>query len=193
MTLKRLTITLAAVLAFAVASQAALAQQAPPPKVAVCHVTGNGTFHLIVISTNALDAHLNHGDGEPGGPVPNLPGFIFGDNCGPTVAPPPEMPVGCYTLINNPPSIASLDFFYAGPIDTINNETNFFSSTNGTCSGTGFAQGDAIIAAADAATAQTKCTALTGQAGSSVSDLGAPTGSRPSEPGFWFCSPPPAG
>lgn len=31
-------------------------------KVDVCHVTGNGSFHVINISENAVQAHLNHGD-----------------------------------------------------------------------------------------------------------------------------------
>ncbi len=35
-------------------------------KVDVCHRTGNGSFHLINISGNALPAHLAHGDGLPG-------------------------------------------------------------------------------------------------------------------------------
>ena len=32
---------------------------------AVCHIEGNGTFHLININANALDAHLKHGDVLP--------------------------------------------------------------------------------------------------------------------------------
>ena len=32
---------------------------------AVCHIEGNGTFHLIHINANALDAHLKHGDVLP--------------------------------------------------------------------------------------------------------------------------------
>ena len=31
-------------------------------KVKVCHVTGNGTAHVIEISENAVPAHLAHGD-----------------------------------------------------------------------------------------------------------------------------------
>ena len=41
---------------------APVAMSAPAPKVNVCHATGDGTFHLINISSNALDAHLAHGD-----------------------------------------------------------------------------------------------------------------------------------
>jgi hypothetical protein len=33
--------------------------------VAVCHITGNGTFHLLNINPNALPAHLQHGDVLP--------------------------------------------------------------------------------------------------------------------------------
>jgi hypothetical protein len=31
-------------------------------KVAVCHVTGNGSFHQISVSVHAVPAHLQHGD-----------------------------------------------------------------------------------------------------------------------------------
>lgn len=160
-------------------------------KVQVCHKTGNGSFHLISIDNSALPAHTAHGDGQPGDPIPNDPGFIFGPNCTPTVAPPPELPIGCYTLVNNPPSIASLDVFYMGPIDVLGNVTEFFGSTNGTCSGTGIQNpGDGIIAADNLTDAQTKCNALAGS-GFFLVDLGSPQGFLPSEPGFWFCSAPP--
>ena len=32
---------------------------------AVCHITGNGTYHLLKINPNALQAHLQHGDVLP--------------------------------------------------------------------------------------------------------------------------------
>ena len=42
-------------------------------KVDICHVTGNGTFHLLNISANAKAAHLGHGDVEPdNGACPTL-------------------------------------------------------------------------------------------------------------------------
>lgn len=184
----RFATILIAGLAFTMVSSRAFAQ-----KVQVCHKTGNGSFHLISIDINALSAHTNHGDGKPGDPIPNDPGFIFGPNCTPTVAPPPELPIGCYTLVNNPPAVATVDAFYMGPIDTLGNTTFFFDSTNGTCSGTAtFDPFDALIAAANLTDAQTKCTALVGSAGT-VFDLGAPTGFLPSKPGFWFCVAPSAG
>ncbi len=47
-------------------------------KVDVCHVEGNGSYHMINISENALQAHLNHGDGLPGDVVGNM---ILGEDC----------------------------------------------------------------------------------------------------------------
>jgi len=185
MKLRQLTTILVAVLAFTVALKPAFAQKVPD-----CHITGNGSFHLITISINALPAHVAHGDGQPGDPIPNMTGFVFGPNCTPTVAPPPELPIGCYELVNSPAGGApSYDVFYFGPIDILGNFTIFFGSANGTCSGTGTPDlGSGIIAGG--ADAQNKCNALAG-AGSSIFDLGASTGFIPSEPGFWFCTGPP--
>ena len=45
-----------------VAATVGAAQGEPTAKVAVCHQTGNGSFHEINISGNALPAHLRHGD-----------------------------------------------------------------------------------------------------------------------------------
>jgi hypothetical protein len=54
----------------------------PAPKVDVCHRTGNGEFHLINISSNALNAHLAHGDAlAGGGAVPGMPNFEFDEAC----------------------------------------------------------------------------------------------------------------
>ena len=112
---------------------------------------------------------------------------------GTTCETPAGLAVGCYTLVNTPPSVASVDIFYSGPIDTLGNTTDFFGSTDGSCSGGALSDPfDAVISASNATDALAKCTALVG-AGASVSDLGAPTGFRPSAPGFWFCSAPPAG
>lgn len=174
MKLRFSTILLAALALTAVSSRA-FAQ-----KVQVCHKTGNGDFHLITIDVNALTAHTSHGDGKPGDPIPDNPGFIFGPNCTPTVAPPPELPIGCYTLFG-------LDIFYMGPIDTLGNINVFAGSHNGTCSGTGvFDPAASIIAADNATDALNKCTALVG-AQASIADLGNPAVFQPSKPGFWFC------
>jgi len=50
-------------------------------KVNVCHKTGNGSFILINISSNALPAHLLHGDAAPGGAVPGQPGMELAADC----------------------------------------------------------------------------------------------------------------
>ena len=153
----------------------------------VCHKTGNGSFHLISININALSAHISHGDGKPGDAIPDNAGFIFGPNCTPTVAPPPELPIGCYTFKRT-----SGDFFYMGPIDMLGNVTKFHSG-DGTCSGTGIVDpGEGIIAAANVTDAQNKCQALgdaaLGSAQISVFDLGASDGFVPKR--AWFLAVP---
>ncbi len=50
-------------------------------KVDVCHINGQGLYHLINVSVNALPAHLAHGDGIPGAPVPGNPGKKFTADC----------------------------------------------------------------------------------------------------------------
>ena len=42
----------------------------------VCHLEGNGSYHLISVSENAKAAHIRHGDGLPGGPIPGSGSFI---------------------------------------------------------------------------------------------------------------------
>lgn len=48
-----------------VAATTATAVGQPQGKVDVCHRTGNGSFHEINISGNALPAHMRHGDVLP--------------------------------------------------------------------------------------------------------------------------------
>ena len=50
-------------------------------KVDVCHLNDTGGFQLINVSANSLQAHLAHGDGQPGGDVQNSPIQIFGTSC----------------------------------------------------------------------------------------------------------------
>jgi hypothetical protein len=54
-------------------------------KTSICHVAG-GTdrFILLSVAGPAVDAHMAHGDGRVGGPVPGQPGMKFSDNCRPT-------------------------------------------------------------------------------------------------------------
>src|SRR3990167_3929402 len=50
-------------------------------KIDVCHVEGNGSFHLINVSGNALSAHLAHGDAQPGDLVPGDTRMMFDREC----------------------------------------------------------------------------------------------------------------
>jgi hypothetical protein len=174
----RLTMIVMALLAAVALSKPAFANEQ------VCHKTGNGTFHLISIAPAALSAHIDHGDGRTGDPVPDKSGFIFGPNCTPTVAPPPALTIGCYTIA----TIPSSDLSYFGPIDILGNIALFPDSNNGTCSGTKTQELTAgIIAAGNATDAQTKCVEITARATSQIIDLGAPGVLMPSAPGFWLC------
>jgi hypothetical protein len=57
------------------------------PKITLCHRTeGSNDFIRITVADAAVAAHLAHGDGAIGDPVPNLPGMVFDDNCVPTPA-----------------------------------------------------------------------------------------------------------
>ena len=51
------------------------------PKVELCHRTGNGSYHLIEVSTSAEPAHRAHGDGKIGEAVPGSPGKVFAAGC----------------------------------------------------------------------------------------------------------------
>lgn len=75
-------------------------------KVNVCHLNDTGSFTLINVTTSALPAHLAHGDGVPGGPVPGGNGLIFDANCTPVNPPPPPTP----TPTPVPPPPASFVF-----------------------------------------------------------------------------------
>jgi hypothetical protein len=52
-------------------------------KVDVCPVDDDGDFHLIDISENAFEKHVDHGDASPGEGVPGMDGFEFDDDCVP--------------------------------------------------------------------------------------------------------------
>jgi hypothetical protein len=48
-----------------VAAGAATVFGSPQGKQDVCHQTGNGSYHVINVSMNAVPAHLRHGDVLP--------------------------------------------------------------------------------------------------------------------------------
>jgi hypothetical protein len=49
----------------------------------VCHVRDGGAFAVLAVNPNAVAAHLGHGDGQPGGAVPGMAGYVFNDSCVP--------------------------------------------------------------------------------------------------------------
>jgi hypothetical protein len=57
-------------------------------KVKVCHVVGNGSAHVVEISRNALQTHLDHGDNQQA-----AEGLRPGDSCRivPANAPPSDV------------------------------------------------------------------------------------------------------
>lgn len=59
---------------------------AASPKVDVCHREGNGSFHLITVAYQAVQAHRAHGDALPGEAVPGNAGYNFDDTCAQVVA-----------------------------------------------------------------------------------------------------------
>jgi hypothetical protein len=60
----------------------------PSDKVGVCHLNDLGGYMMIQVSSKALPAHLAHGDGLPGDPVPNMDGYMFVEDCSVVELPP---------------------------------------------------------------------------------------------------------
>ena len=75
--------TLVAALAGALLVPVVSAGQA---KLLVCHARGNGSFGPVVVAQPAYQSHLDHGDGEVGGPVPGSVGHVFDEECLPELA-----------------------------------------------------------------------------------------------------------
>ncbi len=81
---KYLTLDVAALFAAALPPATALAGQ---EKLDVCHLEGDGTFHLIEVAEPAyFNAHMVHGDAPPREPVPGMSGYVFDETCQPTEA-----------------------------------------------------------------------------------------------------------
>ena len=59
-------------------------------KVQLCHRTGGANpFVPLTVAAAAVDAHIEHGDGRPGQPVPGMAGMTFNADC--TFAPPRQV------------------------------------------------------------------------------------------------------
>jgi hypothetical protein len=52
----------------------------------ICHRTGANQFVHLSVASAAVNAHLKHGDGLVGGPVPEHPGMTFDASCTPVQA-----------------------------------------------------------------------------------------------------------
>ena len=62
--MKKMLIALAMIFAFTFpqSGKTSATLSSKDEKVTICHRTGNGEFHTIVVSINAVPAHLAHGD-----------------------------------------------------------------------------------------------------------------------------------
>lgn len=71
----------AVVLGLSVLPSQTVVAQKNAAKVTVCHANGAGIFTALSVGANALPAHAAHGDGLPGGAVPDMPGYAFDASC----------------------------------------------------------------------------------------------------------------
>jgi hypothetical protein len=125
----------------------------PVGKVEICHHSDTGgIFRPLSVAAPAVSAHLDHGDGMPGGEVPGMAGYVFGDGCG--VVPIGPVP-GCYEHSSD----SRADLLYLGPVDTANN-VELSQSNNGTCLNPQGPQGFALVLADTLVEAQTNCASL---------------------------------
>ncbi|MFE8596283.1 LamG-like jellyroll fold domain-containing protein [Archangium violaceum] len=103
-----------------------------------------------------------------------------GTNCETPTAPEPTL--GCHDDPTNSGNTGTDDLYYLGPIDTINNVRFHRAPRDGTCSGSSYQSNIALITAASAAEAVTKCQSLTG---GDAFDASIWNGLA----GFWLCFP----
>jgi len=115
--------------------------------------------------------------------------------CVETTEPPPEenlgevsqgLTVGCYDSPGTSGNVGVDDLYYSGPIDTRSNVTFYRAPRDGTCSGSFYTPGLALVSASNAVIATTKCLAL-----------GIPVAIDASLvwdglAGYWLCDPGPA-
>ena len=64
------------------AAKPAAGERAPAPKLDLCRFSSDeDTFHLINVNGNALEAHIAHGDTQPGDAVSEVQNYEFGEDC----------------------------------------------------------------------------------------------------------------
>jgi len=67
--------------AFVLIVASAGTSQAAQEKFDVCHMEGNGSYHLITIAEPGYETHYAHGDGLIGDPVPGGTDYVFAEDC----------------------------------------------------------------------------------------------------------------
>jgi hypothetical protein len=144
-----------AIMVAVLAAFPAAAASEPKVKVEVCHANDDGGFHSIGVAAPALPAHLAHGDGVIGEPVPGMEGYVFAEGCE-LQEEEPTVPIepGCYDSETD-----QIDLEYLGPADAVGN-ARFWWSDDGSCSNLVAFSGVAILTAEDLAEATTRCTAI---------------------------------
>jgi hypothetical protein len=73
-------------------------------RVDLCHRNDEGSYHKITVAEPAVQAHLNHGDGFIGDPVPGNPGYSFGAEC--EAVPDPEDVLPNVVIVDQPSEAA---------------------------------------------------------------------------------------
>ena len=119
---------------------------AEPADVQMCHVTGNGSFHLISVDGHAEPAHRAHGDGRPGESVPGDTTLVFDAECKQVLRQvgPPLLACPCWntytqtslvsllTSVQGTPSCAKSGFYVSLTPDH-GVTTSLYVSTSGIC------------------------------------------------------------
>jgi hypothetical protein len=173
----------------------------------ICHHTGAAShpFTLIKISDQAcINGHAAHsqdyitsldpasslfdptcnGQGclPAGAPCDGTLECCTGSCVSGTCAGAAEPTIGCHDEPTTSGSTGVDDLFYTGPIDTIDNVRFHRAPRDGSCTGDSFTAGLALISAASAEEAATKCQSITG---GSAFDASIWDGLA----GFWLCFP----
>lgn len=120
-----------------------------PPKVAMCHVTGNGNARLLEISVHAARGHTRHGDAVPGGQVSGDAGLVYDEDCNPVSK---GLAAGCFD------GAFFFDLDYNGDSSSADNSV-FHTSFDGSCGGESSSP-VTLVEAADSATAAAACEVL---------------------------------
>ena len=99
------------------------------PKVDACHYDADAdAYHLINISENAFQKHLDHGDAAPGEAVSGTPFYEFDADCG-IVLVPEQVAYGTMTATNYQDLTVTLDV-WEGPAGVYSGTGSYTYGTN---------------------------------------------------------------